>query len=361
MISFLYAACVLYALIGLFTIIGITIPLKKKSLVAPSSVTILVVARNEEKRIASTLAALQQLDLSGINAEFIFVDDGSSDATFSYMKNFTSPYPIRLLRIDDKNPLLLGKKDGITRAVHAAQGEVMLMTDADCTMSPQWAKCMLTHFSRDTVMLLGHVHYKTHNIHSFFSNFEALCGSIFTFSWARFNFAPYCRGANLAFRRSAFIDADGYSGMPVMASGDDMFLLQKLRRFGKCTPVYTPASHVTTTLHDTVSLHIEQQKRKYAKNFRYKWSHQILFVFGIIFHVLLITGLFVHTSSAVPLVIGKIGMEYLIFILGAIRLHAIRYISLFPFFIAIFPFEIILYSIWGVLRKYRWKSEEKIR
>lgn len=361
MMYFFYITVAFYAILCIITIAGLVIPYKKNASSQYPAVSVLIVARNEEGRIGNTLNALQQLDLEGVDAEFIFVDDGSLDSTYALMQQFRTAYSVQLIQIQEKNPLLPGKKDGITRAVASARGEVIIMTDADCTMPTQWVKSMITCFDSNTVMLLGHVNYKIHDLHSIFANIEALCGSIFAFSWARFNFSPYCRGANLAFRKSAFIAANGYAGMPVMASGDDMFLLQKLRRFGYCKPVFNTDTHVTTELHSKIKAHVEQQKRKYAKNFRYEWPHQLLFLFGVLFHVGIVISLFLNTATILPFILYKIGIEFLIFIIGATRLHEYRYILLFPFFIALFPFEIILFSIWGTLRKYRWKSEEKIR
>jgi len=40
----------------------------------------------------------------------------------------------------------------------------------------------------------------------------------------------YCNGANLAFRKSAFSEVNGYSGNHHLASGDDVFLLEKIRK-----------------------------------------------------------------------------------------------------------------------------------
>ncbi len=361
MMNYIYIGCLFYACIWLFTLAGLIIPYRKNDCTSFPSVTILIVARNEALRLPLTLASLQTLDLTGIRAEFIFVNDCSTDDTLTCMQQFTSTFPVHILTIDTKNPLLPGKKDGITRAVAVAHGEIIIMTDADSVPQPRWVQAMLRHFTPSTVMLLGHVRYAVTGIHSFFANIEALCGSIFTFSWARFNNAPYCRGANLAFRKDTFIRAKGYEGMPPIASGDDMFLLQKLRHYGQCRPVFDQRTFVSTSLHTHVSDHIEQQKRKYAKNFRYEPLHQILFVGGLLFHFLLFTGLFTNTVHVLHVIAIKTACEYMIFCIGASRLGAWNYLPWFPFFILVYPFEVIIFSLWGAIKGYRWKSDKKIR
>jgi len=195
MFILLIAGSLYFLSIVFFTLIGGCMPFKKTNATTETAITVLIVARNEEHRLPATLESLKHLDLNGLDAEFIFVDDASIDKTGRLMREFKSIFPVSIIRIDEKNPLLPGKKDGITRAVAVAKGSVIFMTDADCIVQPQWVKAMLPYFHGNVGLLLGHVIYKKNGIRGLTGTMEALCGTIFTFAWAGWNFSPYCRGA----------------------------------------------------------------------------------------------------------------------------------------------------------------------
>ncbi len=94
------------------------------------SISIVIPAYNEEKRLPATLAAVfSYLDArSWKSAEVLVVDDGSSDATARVAAGFASRHSrLRLLA----NPGNRGKGYSIRHGVMEARGEWVLFTDAD--------------------------------------------------------------------------------------------------------------------------------------------------------------------------------------------------------------------------------------
>ena len=85
-------------------------------------------AYNEARRIPATLAAIARLSASCLGkCEIIVVDDGSTDSTLEVARAFHAPLcRLRVLRVPHR-----GKGFAIRRGVHLAQGEIILLCDAD--------------------------------------------------------------------------------------------------------------------------------------------------------------------------------------------------------------------------------------
>lgn len=90
--------------------------------------TVVVPAYNEERRLAGTLTRIAAyLEKSGIGAELIVVDDGSSDATARLASEFLRGRRGRVVR----NPENRGKGYSVRRGVLEAAGRWVLLSDAD--------------------------------------------------------------------------------------------------------------------------------------------------------------------------------------------------------------------------------------
>jgi glycosyltransferase involved in cell wall biosynthesis len=96
------------------------------------SLTIVIPAFNEERRLDSTLNKLDAfLKAEDWNAEIIVVDDGSTDGTARLVTREMQHKPyLRLLQ----NHINRGKGFSLRRGVEAALGEIILLSDADLSV-----------------------------------------------------------------------------------------------------------------------------------------------------------------------------------------------------------------------------------
>jgi glycosyltransferase involved in cell wall biosynthesis len=94
------------------------------------SLSIVIPAYNEEKRLAATLERINSY-LAGAGwkfSEIVVVDDGSRDGTVALVENFAARAPcVRLVR----NPGNRGKGYSVRHGMLEAKGEWALFTDAD--------------------------------------------------------------------------------------------------------------------------------------------------------------------------------------------------------------------------------------
>ena len=119
-------------------------------------VSVLIAARNEGKNIETLLQSLYNQSFDKEKFEIIIVDDHSTDETSEVSENFRILHPEMNLKVLKATGN--GKKQAISQALHTADNELVMVTDADCELPEHWIKVMVDYFlSHDLKMLLGPV------------------------------------------------------------------------------------------------------------------------------------------------------------------------------------------------------------
>jgi cellulose synthase/poly-beta-1,6-N-acetylglucosamine synthase-like glycosyltransferase len=98
-------------------------------------VTIVVPAYNEEKVIRFKLENLMKLDYPKDRLKIIVVNDGSTDGTLQSIFEFQKAKKDIKIEVLD-NPVRKGKTYGLNLALQKAEGEVLVVSDADCFWPP---------------------------------------------------------------------------------------------------------------------------------------------------------------------------------------------------------------------------------
>ncbi|MCW3085078.1 MAG: hypothetical protein JWP12_2444 [Bacteroidetes bacterium] len=234
----------------------------------PVTIAVIVAARNEEKNIAECLDKLLAQTYPAANVEIIVMDDHSTDLTGMVIQRYTEKYRnVKLISLAETS----GKKNAIAAAIAVTQAELIVTTDADCTMGKNWLETIVGFYSAtDSKMIVAPVAFtKPVSVFEKMQSLEfmALMGS--TAGSLYFNAAILCNGANLAYTRAVFNELNGFSGIDGGASGDDVLLMYKIAekypekiRFLKDAEaiVYTPAKK-------TFSEFMNQRKRWASKGF----------------------------------------------------------------------------------------------
>ncbi len=234
--------------------------------------SVVVVARNEEKNIAQCISGILKQQYPKELFEIIVINDRSSDGTVEIVKNIQSP-KLQLLDLQDYPEVIHSpayKKSAIDLAVQHAQYDWIVVTDADCLPPPEWLRTIsYTQSETGSLFLAAPVSY-THNI-SFLEKMQAMemmVLMLLTAAGIKSGLHDMANGANMAFSKKAFQDVVGYEGNYQFASGDDMFLVEKIRSAfpGKISFVKSISTVIeTTSKHDWKSL-LKQRIRWAGKN-----------------------------------------------------------------------------------------------
>jgi len=143
----------LYFMIGIFIHKG----LSKKYQRTPHKpkVTILVAARNEERHLPACLDGLGQQTYPSELLQTIVINDQSTDRTRQIIINHKEQIPcLVLVDIIDEKDGLKGKMNALAQGMEQAEGEIILISDADCRLPKTWVSEMVSYFTEE-VGLVG--------------------------------------------------------------------------------------------------------------------------------------------------------------------------------------------------------------
>ncbi len=173
------------------------------------SLSIIVPAYNEELVIREALSAL--LDLNYPNYEIIVIDDGSTDATYTLVKQLSQlQSAVRLRVLQQKNS---GKSVALNRGILAAHGEIVLCVDGDSKVDAESLRYSMRHFTNPKVgAVAGNV--KVANRKHLICKLQALEYieglNLLRSAQAFFNAVSIVPGPIGLFRTQAILDVGGY-------------------------------------------------------------------------------------------------------------------------------------------------------
>jgi cellulose synthase/poly-beta-1,6-N-acetylglucosamine synthase-like glycosyltransferase len=199
--------------------------------------TIIVAARNEEKNIYNCLVSLNKLTYPYGKLEIIIVDDFSEDSTGSIIDEFIKNKPKFKKITPDNNSALKGKVNAVASAIKIALGEIILLTDADCEVSPTWAVTLASYFNKDvgivngfTIINNGHIFSAIQGIDLVFL-LSVASGSI------NMKYPVSSIGNNMSFRKEAYFETGGYKKLPFSVT-EDFILLHGISGLKKYKIIY---------------------------------------------------------------------------------------------------------------------------
>ncbi len=207
-----------------------------------SLVSVVVAARNEGEQIEACLRGLAAQDYPTDRYEIVLVDDGSTDGTGTTATDVATELSRDGARVTVLNgPSAYGaqgsKKAALALGISRCGGEIVLTTDADCTVPNGWVRSMVTQFSAQTGAVIGFSQIGVPGTAApwlarwegldFLQLMTAAAGSCAQ------GHPMAASGQSLGFRRQAFDEVGGYAGVRHRVSGDDVLLLQLIRRTGR--------------------------------------------------------------------------------------------------------------------------------
>jgi len=248
-------------------------------------VSVVIVARNEAPNLPLLMTCLLSQDYPKELYEIVFGDDDSGDGTEKIMRGYIEAgHNIKYIRSMGREQVVSPKKVALSRAIEAAEGDIIITTDADCIVPITWISSMVSQFGEDVSMVAGYSRtlIPAWNKASLLQKYEhfdfaltyMVLGGGYTLgkSWA-------CIGQNLAYRKSAWEAVGGFSQIMHLISGDDVNLMQLMRMAGhKIIFNFSPASFTHTHPVKSWKQFINQRSR-WASNMKYQLSFNPEFFF----------------------------------------------------------------------------------
>jgi len=273
---FIYLLAMAWVFIGLMR-------LPHFSLGKPTSQTsfsVLIPFRNESKNISRLLASLKRLEYAPENFEVIFIDDASDDNSSKLIDEKLKNSHIRYRIVQNERYSKSPKKDAISLGVKLAINKWIVTTDADCALPRLW----LLYFNQflkqhNSKMICGPVLYATDDSlvqqFQFWDGLSLQAAALAGFGW---NSPFLCNGANLAFEKDVFFEINGFTGNNHLATGDDIFLLEKIKTYypGQVHFLKNSDASVTTQPMKGMKALISQRIRWASKTAKNKSTMAIL-------------------------------------------------------------------------------------
>jgi cellulose synthase/poly-beta-1,6-N-acetylglucosamine synthase-like glycosyltransferase len=245
-------------------------------------ITVVIPARNEEKNIGHCIESILLQTYPIQLFEVIIVDDNSIDSTSAIVTSFNQKN-INLIKLSDfagNEDLNSYKKKAIETAISLAKGNLIVTTDADCIVQPEWLKTIASYYEdTGSVFIAAPVIYTDilpadSAFKKFFKIFQSLDfiglqGITGASVYKKIH--NMCNGANLAYEKKTFYEVNGFEGIDNIASGDDMLLMHKIQKKYPDKIRYLKSTNVIvqTQQAETIKEFINQRIRWASKADRY--------------------------------------------------------------------------------------------
>ncbi|MCB9245006.1 MAG: glycosyltransferase [Flavobacteriales bacterium] len=328
----------------------------------PPSCTILVAARNEQENLEKLIPDLKAQQYPA-RLEIVIVDDGSTDGSRKWLEEQKD---INVVLLDEELGRT-GKKAAISLGVEKAEAELILQTDADCMVGPEWASLMLSGIESGNRLVFGPVQYRSKpGLLNGLMELEMCCLSALCGSGLYLKEPFLSNAANMAYYRSDFLAWDPYGGSR-FSSGDDIELMQKAMKTGAgCTYIQDPLAIVHTQAPSSLREFIGQRLRWASKTRIGHIPFPAMVFFGM--NVLLFIGSIVG-SIGYPIWLGLLWIW-----IGKWLADLFFFHKILPFFhgkkmdvrwylisfilVLIYPFYVTLFAIFSKFVPYRWKDRK---
>jgi glycosyltransferase involved in cell wall biosynthesis len=329
----------------------------------PSSpVSVVIAFRNEVIRLEGLLTSLASQHYPENLFEVVLVDDFSDDGSDLVVRRFCKNHPhFRYVHPGGRMP---GKKQAVRAGIENAVHEIIVTTDADCTMNEYWlASISQFYIERKPDMIIGLVDMDQGN--GFFEKFQEtdfLSLIAAGAGTAAAGHPVYCNAANLSFRKSLFYKLDNPLQEGII-SGDDTFLLHAGKRNKKkILLLKSTDSIVRTTGPRTMNGYINQRLRWASKGRNYRDRDTVL----VALLVLTVSMVFLF-GLALLLLNRNIWLFPVILAVKTLADHSflksfMRFLNKplpmirFMGYSMLYPFTIVLFAIGGFLSGFSWKG-----
>ena len=314
--------------------------------------SIVIPFKNEANNLPHLLDSLAQLRYNKLGFEIIFINDSSTDDSLKIINEwrFLNPY-IHLTVLDNVVMSQSSKKDAITRAITVAKHPWIFTVDADCVLPNDILNCYATFINEnpDKEFLVGGVAIvENKNLLSTYQTLDFSSLQAVTIGSFGIDEAFMCNGANLVYTKNIFNTVKGYQGVNHIASGDDVFLLQKVLANNKDSIAYVLNTSAIIKTQPVLSWKklIIQRARWGNKSEAYQSIYpKVLGIITVLANLglLVLCTLFLYSnynSNVVFLICFKFILDFILLLFYKIKVN--RVVSLYAYPLSFFIYPIVI-------------------
>lgn len=230
-------------------------------------VSVIIPAYNEEKVIKNTIESILRSDYA--NIEIVVVDDGSTDHTVNVVTRYFKQHPkVRLIQKSNG-----GKPSAINKGCSEANGEIIIIFDADTSIAENAISLLVDHFTDEKVAAVaGNVKIgNVRNIMTMWQHVEYVTGAnLEKRAFDELNCITVVPGAIGAWRKRAIAEI-GYFEDDTLAEDTDI-TLKLLRKGHRVT--FEPNANAYTEAPENIKSFIKQRFRWTYGIFQCMWKHR---------------------------------------------------------------------------------------
>lgn len=330
--------------------------------------SIIIPFRNETANLDTLLQSLLNLKYPKELFEILLINDASEDNSCEIIKNFQQQHPsLKIIVLQNCRKTASPKKDAINTAIKTSNFNWLVTTDADCEVPKNWLHCFNSSIQKNNpVFMSAPVKFKKESTFLFhFQNLNliSLIGS--TIGGFGIKKAFLCNGANLCYRKNIFKSINGFEGNSAIASGDDVFLLEKMIENYPKKTIFLKSKKVivSTKSESNWKVFFNQQLRWASKTTSYtNWFSKLVgFAVFTTNLTILIVGTFLLFNPTnweyyIALFLCKIFFDFILIEKTAQFLNTKNSLIYYPLISLLYPFYIVITAFASVLKKYEWKG-----
>ncbi len=347
---------------------------KLKNIKCKTKFSVIIPFRNEAENLPELLKSIDYLKYPTGLFEIIFVDDDSDDDSVNIIKKILDTIAIKtgvtqtnISIIKNERVSNSPKKDAITTAIKHAKNEWIITTDADCVLPKYWLDSFDEFIqTKQCKCIVAPVIYTPEN--SFLNRFQLL--DILSLQGATIGGfgikKPFlCNGANFAYQREIFEKLNGFEGNANIASGDDIFLLEKVINKYPNAVNYLKCEHsiVTTKAQLSWTSLKTQRIRWAAKTSAYNnWFGKLTGVIVTLMNALVIILTLLVILSAfnlkilIYILIIKLNIDFYLIYKSALFFNQKAVLKTFILGFLIYPVFSIYIAFLSMFKGYKWKG-----
>ena len=341
---------------------------------AKTTFSIIIPFKNEAENLSDLLKSISELNYPVSLFEVIFVNDESQDESVDIIQEvldtkFSLENSTRtdIKVINNVRKTNSPKKDAINKAISQAKFGWIITTDADCVVPKYWLDGFDNFIQKnETNFIVAPVGY--HKVDTFLKRFQTLDFlSLIGATIGGFGIKkPFlCNGANLAYRKVFFKELNGFEGNTNIASGDDVFLLEKAIKQDKNKVHYLKSAEVVVKTKPQQNFKdlLSQRIRWAAKTSSYnnlfgKFTGLIVLLMNssIVCSLLFVLIGLLDIIFFIFILIIKFSIDFLLIYKTAGFLNQNKYLSSYIFSSFLYPFFSVYVAFISVFKGYKWKG-----